>query len=238
MQTQVKLSAIKNETHDTRSFIFEKPAEFNFVAGQHLRWRHDHNSSDNRGITRPFSISASPTENFLMFTTKFAPENGSSFKKALRELSPGVEFQVDGPKGEFILPEDRSVPIVFLGGGVGITPFRSIIKWATDDKIPTKLTLIYANKTPGDIIFKREFDDWATKNPNFKTTYTVDTPNEGWTGEVGRMSGEMIQRCVTDLSKPHYFICGPEGMINSYQEILRGLGISEDQIRTENFSGY
>lgn len=237
MEAEVSLRVIKPETHDAKSFIFDKPSELDFTAGQFIRWYVDHLNADDRGEVRPFSISSSPTEDFLMFTTKFA-EPGSTFKKTLLSLPPGAKVRIRGPFGHFILPEDTSQPIVFLGGGVGITPFRGMIKFATDTKLSTQLTLLYANKTPADIIFRAEFDGWQKENPNFKLVYTVDTPDEGWAGEVGYLTEDIIRRHVPDVLKPLYYICGPEGMINAYKQVLQRLDISEEKIITENFSGY
>lgn len=238
MIIQAKLQQIKQETPDAHSFVFNRPEGFDYTAGQYNRWRIDHPNSDNRGITRPFTISASPTEEVLMFTTKFLPDGGSSFKKNLLTLAPGAEITIDGPNGAFTLPSNPNQQVVFLGGGVGITPFRSMIKFATDRKLVTPLTLIYANKTPADIIFRQEFETWVQENPNFKLFLIVDTPDEGWRGEVGRLNAGIIQKFVPDLKPPLYYICGPEGMINAYKEVLYGLGLTDENIRTENFTGY
>lgn len=238
MESSLSLREVKPETHDTKSFIFGKPVGFSYIAGQYLRWLLPHEDPDERGIKRPFSLSSSPTEDFIMLTTKFAPSQGSSFKKALLELNPGASLEFEGPRGEFILPGDVTQPVVFLGGGVGITPFRSMIKFATDKKLPKKITLLYANKTPGDIIYKSEFDQWAEDNPNFKVAYTVDQPIPEWTGDTGYLTAELIKKYVADISQPLYFICGPAGMIEAYRQILSEIGVGDDQIRTENFSGY
>ncbi len=235
---KITLKDIKKETPDTKSFIFGKPAGLTFTPGQLLHWTLPHGNPDNRGIRRPFTISSSPTEDFLMFTTKFTDEAGSSFKLALEEVTPGTEFEIDDPVGVFTLPEDQNQPVTFLGGGVGVTPFRSMIKFATDEKLSRPLTLLYANKTPADIIFRQEFDAWAKENPHFKLAYTVDTPDESWSGEVGHLSPEMIKKHIADPRSQIYLICGPAGMIASYREVLGKLGLGDEFVRTENFSGY
>lgn len=237
MEAQVILKEIRDETQDTRSFIFDKPAGLDFLPGQLMDWTRPHDNPDDRGETRPFSISSSPTEDFLMFTTKFT-DPGSSFKRALRQAIPSTEFSIVGPDGSFLLPEDATRPIVFLGGGVGITPFRSQTKFATDQKRPTPLTLLYANKTPADIIYRTEFDQWSEINPHFKRFYIVDTPDEGWNGEVGRLSVEILKKYVPNLTEPLFYICGPAGMIEAYRNVLAEVGVGAAQIRTENFSGY
>ena len=237
METTTKFLEKRNETHDSISFIFAKPAGFDYIAGQYAFFTVDHESPDARGNRRHFTLSSSPTEPHLCLTTKFS-NPCSTYKEALRNLNPDTEVPIRGPEGDFTLPEDQSQPLVFLGGGIGITPFRSMIKFATDTHLPTPITLIYANKTPADIVYRTEFDQWAETNPNFQVHYTVDTPNETWTGDIGHLTSDMIKKYAPDLDKPIYFICGPLGMLTAYEKILQETGIDEDQIRTESFSGY
>jgi ferredoxin-NADP reductase len=234
----LRLKVVRPETHDSQTFIFEKPNGFTYIAGQYARWRLDHPSSDERGITRPFTISSSPTEPNLSLTTKFTPDHSSSFKNALRKLVLGSEILFEGPKGEFILPEDPQHPVVFLGGGVGITPFRSMVKSSTDTLSPRNITLIYANKTPDDIIYRQEFDAWNQVNPHFRLAYAVSRPDENWESEVGHLTPNLIKKYVSDLGAPTYYICGPEAMIDSYVEVLTKLGVTPGRILIENFSGY
>lgn len=237
MEGTTKFLNRKDETHDSASFLFEKPADFDYVAGQYMFFTVAHDNPDERGVTKHFTLSSSPTEDHLMFTTKFA-NPGSTFKQAIRQLAPGTEVPVRGANGSFVLPEDSSQSVVFLGGGIGITPFRSMIRFATDQKLPTPITLLYANKSPGDIVYKSEFDEWAAANPNFQVHYTVDAPDNGWQGDTGHLTGDMIKKYVPDLSKPIFYICGPAGMVTAYKEILQSLNISDNHIVTENFSGY
>lgn len=237
MEFKVSLVQVKGETPDSKTFIFTKPQELEFSAGQFMRWYLPHDNTDERGDIRPFSISSSPTESYLSFTTKFAP-SGSSFKQTLLTLDPGYQIDIRGPFGHFTLPEDPSIPVVMLGGGVGITPFRSMIKFATDTALNTPLTLLYANKTPQDIIYRAEFDSFVATNPNFKAVYTVDIADDSWSGETGRLTGDMVTKFVPDTGQTVFLICGPAGMVESYTKILTSLGVAPDRIRTENFSGY
>lgn len=237
MEFKVTLVQVREETPDSKTFIFTKPPELEFSAGQFMRWYLPHENMDDRGDIRPFSVITSPTEEALSFTTKFA-DPGSSFKKTLLTLIPGYEMSIRGPFGHFTLPIDPSVPVVMLGGGVGITPFRSMIKFATDTALNTPLTLLYANKTPQDIIYRTEFDSFAATNPNFKAVYTVDIPDDRWSGEAGRLTEDMVTKFVPNTDKTIFLICGPAGMVESYTKILTSLGVAPDRIRTENFSGY
>lgn len=237
METSAKFLESKPETSDATSFLFAKPTGFEFQAGQFMFFTLPHEGADERGVRRHFTISSSPTEEHLMFTTKFS-DPGSSYKHAFKVLAGGTEVAVRGPHGEFTLPADTSQPLVFLGGGIGITPFRSMAKFAADTARPTPITLIYANKSPADIVYRGEFDQWTKVNPNFKAVYTVDNPDQGWTGTVGHLSAELITKNVTDLKGTVFLVCGPAGMIEAYTSILSGIGVGPDQVRTENFSGY
>jgi ferredoxin-NADP reductase len=237
MEARVKFVERRSETHDANSFLFEKPRDLEFTAGQFLKWYVDHPSPDERGIERPFTISASPSEDHLMLTTKLA-DPSSTFKKALLALKPSQEIAIRGPFGHFILPEIATSPIVFLGGGVGITPFRSMIKFATDTKRPTPITLFYANKTPADIIYHQEFEAWRGENPNLKIIYTVDKPEPGWVGETGYLTAAMIKKYLANLADYTYYICGPPAMIDAYTKVLVELGIPPEKVLLEKFSGY
>lgn len=208
------------------------------MAGQFLFFVIDHDKPDERGVRRHFTLASSPTEGELFFSTKFA-ESSSSYKQALKTLPAGTSVPITGPGGEFILPQDPTQPVVFLGGGIGITPFRSMMKYILDQKLPTPVTLLYANRTAGDIVYRQEFDDWDQKNPNFEIHYTVEHPDEGWQGDTGRLTTELVRKYVQNPASPIYYICGPGPMVESYSNLLTGiLGVSLDKIRTENFSGY
>ena len=236
METTTTYQGKKQETHDSYSFYFAKPAGFDYAAGQFMFITIPH-QADERGIKRHFSLSSAPTESNLMITTKIT-DSGSSYKQALLNLPEGTELAIRGPHGEFTLPADESQAVVFLGGGIGITPFRSMIKLAADKGSPRPITLLYANKTPGDIIYKSEFDGWAQANQNFKVAYAVDTPTPDWGGEVGHLTADLIKKYVPDTKQTLYYICGPAGMIEAYTNVLTELGLDGDHIVTEDFSGY
>ena len=129
--------------------------------------------NDPKGPIRHFTISSSPTENFIMFTTRI---RDSPYKKRLSTLEEGTKVKVRGPEGQFVLHEDYSKPAVFLSGGIGVTPFRSMIKYATDKQLPLKIVMFDSNRNSSNILFKKEFDDWANRNKNLKIMYTI---NEG-----------------------------------------------------------
>jgi glycine betaine catabolism B len=237
VETRTKFLKRKDETFDCTSFIFEKPSSFEYIAGQYMFFTVEHENPDSRGPRRHFTISSSPTENEIMFTTRFTNQ-GSSYKKALRELKTGTSVTIANPSGKFILPKDPSQPVVFLGGGIGITPFRSMIKFATDKLLPTPINLIYSNKTPTDIVYRTEFDLWSSTNHHLRVHYLVDLPDSNWNGDTGHLNSEIVKRNVPDLTEPIFYICGPPGMVAAYKDLLEQAEVQIDSIHTENFSGY
>ncbi|HEX5185551.1 MAG TPA: FAD-dependent oxidoreductase, partial [Nitrososphaeraceae archaeon] len=186
-------------------------------------------------------------ENFIMFTTRI---RDSPYKKRLSTLEDGAKVKVRGPEGQFVLQDDYSKQAVFLSGGIGVAPFRSMIKYATDKQLPLKIVMFDSNKDPDGIIFKREFDDWTTLNKNLKIIYTVseDKHNEnqsivrnGWKGEYGRINKAMISKYLdnTLLDNSIFYICGPPGLLKAMQSLLQEeLKISKEKIKIEEFTGY
>jgi NAD(P)H-flavin reductase len=141
-----------------------------------------------------------------------------------------------------VLHNDYSKPAIFLSGGIGVTPFRSMIKYATDKQLPLKITMFDSNRNEQNILYKEEFDEWANKNRNLKVIYTMTDENSaGWAGEKGRIGRAMIARHVTDseLGKSTFYICGPPGMLNAMKDLLKNeLQVPDDRVKAEEFTGY
>jgi ferredoxin-NADP reductase len=183
-----------------------------------------------------------------MFTTRI---RDSPYKKRLSTLEDGTKVKVRGPEGKFVLHDDYSQPAVFLSGGIGVTPFRSMIKYATDKQLPIKIVMFDSNRDPDNILFKKEFDDWTTLNKNLKIIYTVSkdkhddddqsTVRSGWKGEYGRINKAMILKYLdnTLLNNSIFYICGPPSMLKAMQSLLlEELKISKEKIKVEEFTGY
>ena len=177
---------------------------------------------DKRGTTRAFTISSSPTEDFLMITTK---KGVSKFKKHLASLKTGNTVESSHPAGTFIL--DESSPAVFIAGGIGITPFRSMIKYAVDQKLSTPITLIYSNSTD-DFLFKRKLDEWRKVYAKLELVYTV-------TSSTGRLTALYPKPYTLN---PIYYLAGPPKMVDDFEKILLDLGVDETNIRYDRFDGY
>src|SRR5919109_4465048 len=202
--------------------------------------------NDPKGPIRHFTISSSPTENFIMFSTRI---RDSPYKKRLSTLDEGSRVKVRGPEGQFVLHQDYSKPAVFLSGGIGVTPFRSMIKYATDKQLPLKIVMFDSNRNRDNILFKKEFDDWAKINKNLRIIYTISdgeqqqsssTAND-WKGEYGRIDKAMILKYLDTnmLNNSIFYICGPPSMLKAMQALLQDeLEIPKERIKVEEFTGY
>lgn len=234
---KIKLKSKKEIANGTMAFLLEKPGGFTYKAGQFADYTLiDPKETDAEGNTRGFSLASAPFEQDIMFATRM---RDTAFKRNMKTMDIGTELTLDAPYGSFTLQNNTKIPAVFLSGGIGITPVRSIILQATSDKTDHKIFLFYANKTPKDAAFFDELKDAEESNPNFTfiPSMTEDKSNE-WHGETGFFTKEMLTKYIGDLKIPIYYIDGPAGMVASLRKTLIDAGIDEDNIRTEEFTGY
>jgi glycine betaine catabolism B len=255
--SQIELALIeKNKVEDTdvMSFKFNNRNDqeqdkilLDYISGQFAFFDIGGVYNDPKGPIRHFTISSSPTENFIMLSTRI---RDSPYKKRLSTLEIGTTVKVRGPEGQFILHEDYSKSAIFLSGGIGVTPFRSMIKYATDKQLPLKITMFDSNRNRNNILFKQEFDEWASINKNLKIIYTISEDNHDehhssttneWKGEYGRIDKTMVLKYVDTnlLNNSIIYICGPPGMLKAMNSLMQDdLKISNDNIRIEEFTGY
>jgi ferredoxin-NADP reductase len=238
-KTRNRLISVEElEGTDIMSFRFERHG-LDYSAGQYGYFKLENVSGDLKGPIRHFTFASSPSEQELLISTRI---RDSPYKKRLASLEAGAEIQMWGPQGGFVLHQDHSKPAVFLSGGIGVTPFRSMIKYATDERLPVQIVMFDSNRNLRNILYKGEFDGWASENKNLKIVYalTDDSP-PGWTGEKGRIDKEMISRHLEPeaLVSAIFYICGPPAMLKAMQQILQSeLRIPEQRIKTEEFTGY
>ena len=231
----VKLIKKEEVANETMAFHFEKPVGFTFKAGQFGDFTLlNPSETDEEGNIRGFSLAHAPYEEDLMIATRM---RDTAFKRVLKNLPLGTELKLDAPYGDFVLHKTETTPAVFLTGGIGITPVRSIIAQATRDKLQHKITLFYSNKTPKETAFLKGLEVFAKGNPNF-TFVPVMTRDETWTGEKGHITKEMLTKYIPDLATPIYYLSGPASMVATMRQILTDSGANEDNIKTEEFSGY
>lgn len=235
MVVNIKLIKKEEVANETMAFYFEKPEGFTFRAGQFGDFTLINPSeTDEEGNVRGFSLASAPYENDLMVATRM---RDTAFKRVFKGLQLGSEVKLDAPYGNFVLHQTKTTPAVFLTGGIGITPVRSIIAQATDDKLPHKIVLFYSNKTPQDSAFLLDLESSAKGNPNF-IFVPVMTRDETWQGEKGHITKDMLAKYIPDLTTPIYYLSGPASMVATMRQILTDAQVNEDNIRTEEFSGY
>lgn len=242
---KLKLVEIRGEAKGTKSFFWQPDKTVNYFPGQYFYYTLPAlKYADPKGTTRHFTDSSSPTEgNILRLTTRIREESG--FKKTLAELPLGTEIEGEGPNGTFIFDEKESGPQVFIAGGIGITPYRSMIKYAVDKNLQTPIYLIYSNSVPEEIVFRKELEEWAAGHPNIKIAMTVSKPEESkekWAGLTGRIDETMLGKLIADWGLKTedltWWLCGPPPMIDAMELVLGKLKITSGKVRSEKFTGY
>lgn len=235
----LKLKRAVQITPDSAEFIFEPNSPLRFKPGQYLEWTLGHYKPDNRGNRRYFTIASSPTEKELRLGVKFYPK-GSSFKKALASMDEGDTIIASQLSGDFVLPKNKNKKLVFIAGGIGITPFRSMIKYLIDKKEKRDIVLIYSVKTNRDIAYAKIFET-ASSYFNFKIIYVfTDSENRqpAETNSKGHLSEKMISENIKDWQERTFFISGPPSMVTNTKKIIENLGLSNRQIKTDFFPGF
>lgn len=220
---KLKIKSVKTEGDNYLSILFHKPKGFQFYPAQFIDVSVDIPNPDN---SRIYSLSSSPTEDFLMITLRHGI---SDHKKKLQTLKSGDEITITHPSGTYTL--DESSPAVMLAGGVGIAPHRSMIKYAVDHNLDTPLTLIYSNSDE-NFIFKDELDSWQKQVPNLKIHYII-------TGKDGRLDAEKFTLYPIPYSfTPIFYLAGPPSFVDDMEKILKSLGVDSTNIRLDSFDGY
>ncbi len=232
MRFETTVEQIIQRTQDVMSFRFNRPGGFDFIAGQYMFITL---KSGGKKLEKHFTISSSPTESdYIELTKKLT---GHEFANALAALKVGDKVTINGPVGDFTF-KGKYDKIAMLSGGIGITPLRSIIRYATDKQLKTDMILLYSNRSEDDIAFKDELDEMQRKNMNLKVVHTITRPGEKWKGPTGRIDKEMIQREIPDYMERIFYISGPQKMVDSMAAVLKDMRIPNKQIKQEYFPGY
>ena len=223
----------------TMAFHFARPAGFTFKAGQAADLTLlNPPEADSEGNIRTFSIASPPFEEQLTFATRM---RDTAFKRSLKVMPLGTEIQIASPSGSFTLHKNANRPGVFFAGGIGITPFLSVVRQADHDRLPHKLYLFYSNRRPEDAPFLEILQGLEKTSPTFRLVTTMTEmarSSREWDGETGFIDGEMLTRHVRTLQGPIYYVAGPPPMVAAMREMLVGAGVDEDDVRTEEFAGY
>jgi ferredoxin-NADP reductase len=220
----LKFSHKVHEANGIETFVFNGKNNFKFTAGQYMEWTLSQHDSDFRGNRRYLTISSSPTEKELMFTLRM-PEKPSAFKHTIENFKKGDVILADGLAGEFTLPKSEKQKVAFLAGGVGITPFRSMVKYAMDFKQQRDIHLLYSAATQDDFAFKELFDE--AKEIGLEATYATK-----------QVDKELLAKSIPDLLERVFYISGPYGFVHAMEKNLTDLEVPASQIKTDYFPGY
>ena len=234
-----KLIGREQVAEGTMAFRFEKPSGWTFKAGQAMDMTLlEPSETDAEGNTRAFTIASAPHEESLMVATRM---RDTAFKRVLGTMPLGTAVKIEGPFGNLTLHNNAARTAVFLAGGIGITPFRSIVFGAAKEKLPHRIFLFYSNRRPEDAPFLDELQALERENPNYKLIATMTETaksHRSWNGETGLINREMLSRYLKNAASPIYYIAGPPGLAKGLHETLVKSSVDDDDIRTEEFSGY
>lgn len=226
-----KIAKIMQETANVRTYTLELGGELSFLPGQFviLEWL-----NKLPGTKRSYSISSSPVDTTKIDIT-FKKE-GQFTTKMFDEAGIGETIVVKGPMGLFTLDQHEKHDIIFIAGGTGIAPFRSMVYFILEKNLPNKVTLFYSCKTPEEFIYYRELNSLQTKYPQFSSVFTATRcQDSSWNGFCERINPEMIKRCVANYKDCIYYICGPKEMVASMQKMLEGMSIDTKCIKVERW---
>jgi ferredoxin-NADP reductase/Na+-translocating ferredoxin:NAD+ oxidoreductase RnfD subunit len=230
---RLTLQNIEQAANGVYTFIFKPDKKFIFTPGQYLEWTLPHERPDQRGNRRYFTIASSPMSSSVSLGVKFY-EPASTFKKKLLELQPGDSLMAGALAGDFTLPKNPKVKLAFIAGGIGITPFKSMIEFMLDTKDNKgerrDVALFYSNKTAAEIAYKDLFEK-AQRELGIKLVYTV-------TNETGFLTASKIKETIPDFTERTFYLSGPRSMVEAFEKTLSSMGVSRLHIKTDFFPGF
>ena len=219
-------------------FVFTPSRKLAFTPGQYMEFTLAHPKPDSRGNRRYFTLASSPTEEVVRLGVRFY-DRSSSFKKAMFKINGRVKFVGGQIAGDFTLPPDPQQKLVFIAGGIGITPFRSMLKYLLDTRQRRDIVLFYTNREANEIVYQDVLSAAATKL-GVKTFYTLTNgaaAPRNWPGLVGRISEQMIQHTVPDYQERTFYVSGPPEMVRAYEQVLKNMNVKSNQIKKDFFPG-
>ncbi|MGB5080338.1 MAG: FAD-dependent oxidoreductase [Burkholderiales bacterium] len=236
---RTRLIGSEEVAEGTVAFRFARPAEFEFKAGQSVNLGLvDPPETDAKGNRRTFSLVSAPFEPEIVCATRM---RDTAFKRVLKAMPKGQEVELRGPAGQFTLAPGEATPAVFLAGGIGITPFVSMLRQAAKDRLARRLTLFYSNRRPEDAAFLDELSGLQRQNANYEFVGTMTEMQKSvrtWKGETGFIDRAMLERHLGDAPGAIYYMAGPPAMVEAVQKMLAGAGVKDEAIRSDEFYGY
>lgn len=232
---KAKIKEKKEVAEGTLMVSFEAKEKINFKPGQYFYITLINPPyNDLRGARRHFSIVNPPDTNIITMTTRLGP---SALKRSLREMSPGSPVELDSIGGDFTLPEKADKPLVFIAGGIGITPFMSMLRYIKDGQLPYRVTLVYSNRDRELSAYLEELEKMDLELDNFRLIATM-TDDSSWRGESRRVDAGFIKEYIPRLNESTYYVAGPPKMVESLSGALTEAGVQKSNIKIENFTGY
>ena len=231
----------RNEVAEgTMAFALERPTTFDFKAGQYMIVTLPNPPhTDAEGNRRMFSIASPPQDTArLLLATRMT---GTALKRSLAEVPLGTPVDLSGPAGDFVLHEDASLPAVFIAGGIGITPFRSMVQDAVSRHLPHRITLIYSNRTPEGAAFHEEFACLAQTHTNLTyipTMTQADKARQPWGGERRHVSADFLRSHIAQIATSMFYLAGPPGLVAGVTKAVSEAGVDPANVRSEEFAGY
>lgn len=219
------LHRIKKEAYQIYTYYFMPDEHVSYDAGQFALFTVPHQDMDDWGDRRWFTLSSAPTEEFVSITVKFVASNGSTFTEALRNASPGDKMQMDAPQGNFVLPEDNTVPLIFVAVGIGIAPYYSMFKWLQANHQERDISLFYMVKTEQDLIFED-----MLKAIGDSAKVIIKRPSDSMKRLEGVITSSMIHDHASSLGDSLVYLSGPPTIVSELHQQLADLGIRESQI--------
>ncbi len=236
---EVTLKGREEIAEGTMAFHFTKPTGFSFKPGQAIDViLIEPPATDAQSARHTFSIVSAPFQDELVVATRM---RDSAFKRAFKSLPIGSPAKLEGPFGSLTLHNDRARPAVFIAGGIGITPFMSILRQAAKDQLPQRLLLLYSNRRPEDAAFLAELQQLEQQNQKFRLVATMTGMSKSsrpWEGETGLINESLVKKVSGDLAGPIYYLAGPPAMVEAMRQTLNQANIDDDDIRSEEFFGY
>lgn len=230
---RIVLDHTQDVAANIRSFWFRPEKKMDYLAGQFIELFLPHEGQDERGIKRNFSLSSSPTEELICITLKRAVGRSSTFKQMLFGLEMGTTLTMIEPTGDFVLPKDPRIPLVFVAGGIGITPVRGIVKWLSDTKEKRRVHIIYGARTLEEVAFRDIFVGYGAK-----LDIIISEQSGDWSGRAGSITTDLILDLTGKVPDPLFYISGPESLVESLEDGLHASGITGDRLVLDFFSGY
>lgn len=224
---------------DVWDFIFQNDRPLQFAPGQYMEWTLSHPDPDDRGNRRYLTLASSPTENEIRVGIKI-PDRPSSYKRALLDMKVNDAIVAGQLAGDFTLPRDPAEKLVFVAGGIGITPYRSMIRSLLDRGERRDVVLLYSNRTADEIAYRDVFDR-AGREFGLRAIYTLTDPTRAprdWRGRLGRIDAALVRAEVPDWAERTFYLSGPNAMVEGFERALREMGVSARRIRKDFFPGF